>query len=155
MQITYELRVEDFTQAYTAHRKSKIWWMVTKVFLWIAAFFLAVVLLGFSLRPNWQMAKALIPVFLLVPMWIAVLWLLPWWSSRRQFLQQPGAHGPRTLMLDDAGAHWKWNGGSSDIEWKNFIRSVEGKNQILFFTSPATFNILPNLPPCKSHVAWD
>jgi len=34
-------------------------------------------------------------------------------------------------------------GGAGDIEWKNYIRSVEGKNQILFYTSPACFNILP------------
>jgi hypothetical protein len=45
--------------------------------------------------------------------------------------------------LDASGAHWRWNGGSSDVEWKNYIRSVEGKNQILFYTSPACFNILP------------
>jgi len=52
---------------------------------------------------------------------------------RRQFLQQPGAHGPKTLTLNASGARWKWNGASSDIEWKNYIR----------YTSPACFDILP------------
>ncbi|MGO8793202.1 MAG: YcxB family protein [Candidatus Sulfotelmatobacter sp.] len=66
-----------------------------------------------------------------------------WWSARRQFLKQPGAHGLRTVLFDDLGAHWRWNGGSSDIEWKNYVRSLEGLNQILFYTSPACFNILP------------
>ena len=45
--------------------------------------------------------------------------------------------------LDASGAHWKWNGGSSDVEWRNYIRSVEGTDQILFYTSPVCFNILP------------
>lgn len=76
-------------------------------------------------------------------MWFLVLWWLPRWSMSRQFFKQPGAHGPRTLLLDELGAHWRWNGGSSDIEWKNYIRSVEGKSQFLFYTSPACFNILP------------
>jgi len=46
-------------------------------------------------------------------------------------------------VLDSSGAHRRWNGGSADVEWRNYIRSVEGKNQILFYTSPACFNILP------------
>jgi len=46
-------------------------------------------------------------------------------------------------VLDASGAHWRWDGGSSDVEWKNYIRSAEGKNQILFYTSPACFNLLP------------
>jgi len=46
-------------------------------------------------------------------------------------------------MLDDTGVHWRWSGGVSDIEWKNYIRALEGKNQILFYTSPAAFNMLP------------
>jgi hypothetical protein len=29
------------------------------------------------------------------------------------------------------------------VEWKNYVRSVEGKNHILFYTSPACFNIVP------------
>ena len=66
-----------------------------------------------------------------------------WWSARRQFLRQPGARGPRTVLFDDIGAHWRWNGGSSDVEWKNYVRSVEGKNHILLYTSPACFNIVP------------
>ena len=89
------------------------------------------------------MEKGLLPFFGLVVMWLGILWVLPWWLMRRQFLRQPGAHGPRTAVLDDSGTHWRWNGGSSDVEWRNYIRSVEGNNQILFYTSPACFNILP------------
>ena len=50
---------------------------------------------------------------------------------------------PEDLTLDASGAHWRWNGGSSDVDWKNYIRWAEGRNQILFYTSPACFNILP------------
>jgi len=46
-------------------------------------------------------------------------------------------------MFDGTGAHWRWNGGTGDVEWRNYIRWVEGKNQFLFYTSPGCFNILP------------
>jgi len=144
MQITYELTKQDFTEAYSAHRDrnplSK--WSRT-LFIWIAGLFSGVVFLGFLFKPSTQVAKNLMPFFGLVIMWIAILWLLPRWTIGRQFVKQPGAHGTRALLLDASGALWRWNGGSSDVEWKNYIRSVEGKNQILFYTSPACFNILP------------
>jgi YcxB-like protein len=144
MQITYELTQKDFTEAYTAHRSGKAFsrWS-RRIFISIMVLMALVVLLESVTRPGLETARSLLPLLVLIAMWIGVLWILPWWTMRRQFLQQPGAHGPRALALDDAGAHWKWSGGSSDVEWKNYIRSVEGKNQILFYTSPACFNILP------------
>ena len=144
MQVLYELTQKDFTEAYTAHRKGKALsrWL-RRIFILIMVLMAAIVLLESVMRPTAETAKSLMPLMVLIVMWISILWVLPWWTMRRQFLQQPGAHGPRTLTLDESGAHWKWNGGASDVEWKNYIRSVEGKNQILFYTSPACFNILP------------
>jgi hypothetical protein len=144
MQITYELTQKDFTEAYSVHRNSRPWskW-ARRAFICIASLGAAFVLFGFSVHPTRQQAQGLIPLFALVAVWIGVLWLLPKWIMRRQFQQQPGAHGPRTLTLDETGAHWRWSGGSSDVEWKNYIRSAEGKNQVLFYTSPACFNIVP------------
>jgi len=142
--MTYELTQKDFTEAYTAHRnRSGLRKWARRLFFWIAGLFTAIIVFGFLVKPSVQAAKALLPFLGLLAVWIAILWILPRWAMRRQFLQQPGAHGPRTLTLDAAGAHWRWNGGAGDIEWKNYIRSVEGKNQILFYTSPACFNILP------------
>jgi len=144
MQISYELTERDFREAYAAHRnRNTLSKWARRVFIWTAGLGTALILFGFLLKPTAQDAKNLLPFFGLVVMWIAILWLLPIWTMRRQFLKQPGAHGPRTLLLDSSGAHWRWNGGSSDIEWKNYIRTVEGKNQILLYTSPACFNILP------------
>jgi YcxB-like protein len=47
------------------------------------------------------------------------------------------------MVLDAAGVHWRWNGGSADVEWKNFIRFLECKSEFLLYSSPACFNILP------------
>jgi hypothetical protein len=144
MQIAYELTQEDFTQSYSVHRnRSALSKWSRRIFVWIAGLSTAIIVLGFLVKPSVQAAKGLLPFFGLVAAWIAILFALPRWTMRRQFLKQPGAHGPRTVLLDASGAHWRWNGGSTDIEWKNYIRSVEGKNQILFYTSPACFNILP------------
>jgi hypothetical protein len=62
---------------------------------------------------------------------------------KQQFRKQPGAQGPRTVTFDTDGVHWRWDGGSADVAWKNYIRWTEGNNQILFYTSPACFNIVP------------
>jgi hypothetical protein len=83
------------------------------------------------------------PLFALSIVWAAIVWGHPRWNARRQFLKQPGVHGPRKVSLDATGVHWRWNGGSSDIDWKNYVRSLEGKNQFLLYTSPACFNIIP------------
>jgi hypothetical protein len=144
MQIAYELTLKDFTQSYIAHRNRGVFrkW-ARRIFVWSAGLSMAFILFGFLIKPSAQMAKDLIPLFGLFFMWVAVLWLLPRWTMRRQFLQQPGAHGPRTVLLDATGVHWRWNGGTSDVEWKNYIKLVDGKDQLLFYTSPACFNILP------------
>jgi hypothetical protein len=64
-------------------------------------------------------------------------------AARKQFNQQPGAHGPRTFLLDDWGVHARWNGGSIDVEWKNYIQWVESSKHVLLYLSPFLFNILP------------
>jgi len=144
MQISYELTEKDFGESFVAHRNRNAWskWS-RRGFVWIACLFTAIVIIGFLAKPSAQAAKDLLPFLGLVVAWIGILWILPRRTMRRQFLKQPGAHGPRMLVLDSSGAHWRWNGGSADVEWRNYIRSVEGKNQILFYTSPACFNILP------------
>lgn len=144
MQITYELTQKDFIESYGVHRNRSVFkkWS-RRIFVWIAGLVVAFILFGFLLKPSAQMARDLGPLFGLVLMWVVVMRILPWWMMRRQFLQQPGAHGPRTVLLDASGAHWRWNGGTSDVEWRNYIQTAEGKNQFLFYTSPACFNILP------------
>jgi hypothetical protein len=79
----------------------------------------------------------------MILMWVGLLWGLPRWNASRQFLKQPGAQGERSVLLDGSGVHWHWNGGSSDIAWKNYVRWLEGKKQFLLYTSPACFNIIP------------
>ncbi len=144
MQITYELTQKDFTESYVVHRNRGGWrkWS-RRLFVWIGVLFTAFILLGFLVKPSVQAARNLLPFFALVGAWIVLLGIWPRWMMGRQFSKQPGAHGIRTVVFDVSGAHWRWNGGSSDVEWKNYIRSVEGQNQFLLYTSPACFNILP------------
>jgi YcxB-like protein len=142
MEITYELTQKDFTKSFFAHRnrRSFIKW-ARRIIVWAVLLVLVLVLFGSIRTGN---TRTLAPFFAVVGLWLLVVAALPtWWSARRQFLRQPGAHGARTVLFDDTGAHWHWNGGSSHVEWKNYIRSVEGKNQFLLYTSPACFNIVP------------
>ena len=144
MRINYELLQKDFTESYAVHRNRNVWskWG-RRLFLWIKVLFALLVFLGFLVKPSAEAARNLLPFFGFVLLWLGILSILPRWLMGRQFSKQPGAHGPRTVVLDASGTHWEWNGGSSHVDWKNYIRSAEGKNQILLYTSPACFNILP------------
>jgi hypothetical protein len=142
MEIDYELTQQDFTEAYGAHRNrnNPMKW-IRLIAFWLVIGFAAFLLYGSILAHN---TRALLPFFVLAILWLIVIGgILPQWLIRRQYTKQPGAHGPRKLTLDASGAHWRWNGGSGDVEWRNYIRTVEGEKQILFYTSPACFNILP------------
>jgi len=141
MEIAYELMQNDFTEAFAVHRqrRSAVKGFMVVVF-WMGIAFASHVLYG-AMRAHDTMR--LLPLFFLAILWVIVVEIFPRWNVRRQFTKQPGAHGPRKLMLDVSGAHWRWSGGSADVEWRNYIRSVEGANQILFYTSPSCFNILP------------
>jgi hypothetical protein len=144
MQIHYELNQSDFIDSFAAHRNRNTFLKWLRRLL-VSFAILVVIFLAFGLivKPNAQDAKNLMPFFGLVVMWVGILWGLPRWSARRQFLKQPGAQGQRNVLLDSSGVHWCWNGGSAAIVWKNYVRSVEGKKQFLLYTSPACFNIIP------------
>ena len=144
MQIDYQLTDKDFTETFAAHRNRSLFgkWLRRLVLLFILG--LAVIsTLSLVAKPTMEQAKALVPFLLLTLLWAVILWLFPTWGARRQFLKQPGAQGPRSVMLNASGTRWRWNGGSSEIEWKNYIRVVEAKNQFLLYSSPACFNIIP------------
>jgi len=144
MKISYELKQEDFLEALLAHRnRNKLFKWARRIFIAIACLLLAVTLLSLFIRPSRETLMADIPFFVVVGFWIILVWALPRWTASKQFRGQPSAQGPRALSLDETGAHWKWSGGSADVEWKNFVRSIESENLILLYTSPVFFNVFP------------
>jgi hypothetical protein len=144
MQVTYELTQRDFLDSFIAHRNrsllSKLAFRVIPLLVFLLAA-LGVVTVLF--RPGHQRLSSVAPGIILAALWGLFLWGAPWWSARNQFLKQPSAHGLKTLMADEAGVHWRWDGGAADIAWRNIIRYLEVKNQFLLYTSPACFNIVP------------
>ena len=46
------------------------------------------------------------PYFVLTFLWIGILRVLPRWNARKQFMKQPGAQGPHTVLMDTTGVHW-------------------------------------------------
>jgi hypothetical protein len=144
MEVTYELNQRDFFDALIAHRNRSVFkkWSF-RLAVSIVSFLVGVGLLQLALNPKTETLSTFGPLFVFAVMWVALLWASPWLSARKQFSKQPGAQGPRTLLLDGSGVHWRWNGGSADVEWKNFIRFVECKTEFLLYTSPACFNMVP------------
>ena len=144
MQISYELSERDFVEGSRIHRDR------TAFSRWSRRVFIAIIILAgcafcvtVIMDPAERTPSTLLPMCVLVVFWIAIVWRFPQWSMRRQFRKQPAAHGPRAVTLGPDGAHWRWDGGSADVAWKNYIRWIEGTNQILLYTSPACFGVLP------------
>ena len=145
MEITYELTQQDFYDSLIAHRNRSTFrkWtfrlMVFFIFLVVASGLFTLIL-----RPHNAATRAdLLPMFIVAPLWGFVLWGGPRLSARSQYRKQPSAQGTRTLTTDPTGVHWRWSGGTSDVEWKSYMRYVESKSQFLLYLSPATFNMVP------------
>ncbi len=141
MQITYELNETDFVQAMNAHRYAKgptpaiplmVGSVIGGIFLW-------------DLVKHHDLTSRLLPVLILAVS--AFIGFLFWASPRRfalkQFRSSPCVHGPRSLTLDEAGLHWKWDVGATELGWKNITKFVESQNQFVFYTSPVLFNPVP------------
>ena len=144
MEITYELSEKDFVEAYKTHcshgPSSK--WRRAILYFCVVLFLSAFILYVIASHSDSDFTSY-VPLLALAIAWFIVIRWLQRSGMKRQFRDQPGAQGPRTVTFDADGTHWRWNGGSADIEWKNYIRWVEGKGQILLYRSPASFEILP------------
>lgn len=144
MEVTYELTQKDFYDSFIAHRNrnafSKWGFRLLGVFAFL---FFGLGLLGVLMRHNSRARADFGQWFVLAVLWAGVVWFLPWWSARNQFVKQPKAKGTRTMMLDDAGIRLQWSGGSAETGWANHIGWRECDTEFLLYTSPACFNILP------------
>jgi hypothetical protein len=144
MEVIYQLTQRDFFDSFIAHPYGST---LRKWTIGVAAYgapiFGGVGLLVYAVSPLTNTLANLHPLFILATLWGVLVWALPWWSARNQYLKQPGAHGPRTALVDAVGVHWRWDGGSSDVEWKNFIRHLESKHLFLLYLSPVMFNTVP------------
>ena len=141
MLITYELTRKDILAGVISnHQRSIILWLLARVaftFGIIGAF------VGILCR-NVPAVVNVFPLCVLLLLYAGLyIWVLPWWASRLLYSKNPSMQGSRSLRMDDSGVHFQWDGGSSDLEWKTFIRWFEGKNHFLLYTSRAHFHVVP------------
>ena len=144
MEVNYELTQRDFFESLIAHRNRKKWvkWSF-RVFITVAIIFAGLSLFVAAMRPSAETLSNLFPFLGLVGLWCLLMWGSPWWLARTQFLKQPSAQGRRRALFDGDGIHWRWDGGSSEVEWKSYVRWMETRNEILLYTSPVLFGIVP------------
>lgn len=143
MQFTYELTEQDFIEAYSAHRNSKVFtkWF-TRLFFWLLVMLAVLGIIAMAIAHNPETTRNLLPLLFVIPLWLVFGSFLPRWNMRRQFRKQPGAQGPKSISFDGDGVHWRSESGTGDTPWKNYIRWVKGKNQILLYSSPVFFGII-------------
>jgi hypothetical protein len=141
MQITYALSHRDFFESVIAIRNRKKWAK------WV--FRLSLPLLGlltvFSLltSPRSQLLVNLAPLLFLILFWAFTLWGSPWLFARTQYVKRPSVQGERTASFSSDGVNWRWDAGSSALEWKTFTCWMETKKLILLCFSPIQCGIVP------------
>jgi hypothetical protein len=145
MQISYRLSQQDFFQSLIAHRNRKKWvkWMFRFI---IAAlcFLVTWSLISVVRHPGAEkITSSVLPPLAMLFVWAFVMWGSPWRLARMQFSKKPSAQGQRSASLNANGIQWQWDGGTSAVEWKTYIHWMETKNQILIFSSPVQFGIIP------------
>lgn len=147
MEIQYQLTERDFREAMFAHRKVRPFqrWFYRGLIALVVVLlgFAALVLLGAAITHDLKPAMNIIPLIGLIVAWAGLIWLVPPWMAKTQFRKQPAVQSARSVKVDDAGLRSSWDGGSAESAWKNYIGIFESKNEILLYTSPACFNILP------------
>src|SRR5215831_5049189 len=139
MQVTYTLSQRDFFESQIAIRNRR---KMAKWVFWISPILVCLIGLSVLRSPGSQLVSSLAPVVLFLLVWAYLLWVAPWLSARTQFLKQPAARGQRTGSFDGDGVTWQWDGGTSVVEWKTYIRWMESKNQILICSSPIQCGIV-------------
>ena len=143
MQISFELTEQDFVEAYKTHCNrgpSRKW----RGAIWLCLLIVFIPALIFrSIASNTSDVSSYVVLAILAVGWFVVIRWLQLFNMKKQFRSQPGAHGPRTVAFDGGGAHWRWDGGSNEMAWKNYIQWVESEKQILIYTSQSSFEILP------------
>jgi hypothetical protein len=144
MELKYNLTQKDFLESFIAHRNPTVFlkWcfrlLATVLFLSVFVY-----LIYLAKNPTLYTLAGVGPLLAMTLVWFWLFVAGPWRASRRQFREQPAAQGPWTLLIDYNGVHARWDGGSSDVEWKTYIRSRETSNLILLYMSSGTWGIIP------------
>lgn len=141
MECTYTLTQQDIFEAIIATRNRKKW--VKWCFRIIIPVSLILVGLSIFAFPLSKLAANVLPLLAFLFIWLFMTWGSPWLVARTQFLKSPSLQGERTALFHDNGVQWNWDGGSSSVEWKTYIRWMETKNDVLLFTSPIQCAIVP------------
>jgi hypothetical protein len=144
MEIIFELTQQDFYQSFIAHRdRSAIRKWAMRVFYFTFLILIGLGVIAGIVSQKEPILSNLLLSALVIGFWAFFYWGSPWMSARNQYLKQPNAHGPRTVLLNENGMRWVWKGGDSNVSWDSYIRFLESKGHFLLYTSPACFNILP------------
>jgi hypothetical protein len=140
MQLSYELTEQDFLEAQLFHRNRSRAFLFLVAVMGIFAAFSAYNCLS---RPQSDAISCLLPLVIVLAFWALALWWLPKRRPRSLYRNQPGVHGPMSLIVDDEGIQEKGALASSQAKWQSLIRWRETKNTFMIYPSPCTFYAVP------------
>jgi YcxB-like protein len=139
MQAAYELTKKDIVDGVVSNYKQhRTLWITAHAALifGVAAFLLHLVMP--AMYPRLTVNGLPIALFAVI-----YVWFFPRLAGFLLYSKAPWMNGAWKLIADNSGIHWEWNGGSADLEWKNFVSWFEGQNQFLLYSSRAAYHIVP------------
>lgn len=133
--LQYRITLQDFTEAYEYHWKSKKLGTRTNFYLSIFGI-VAAILLSFYNMP------AGIVVFV-VGFFLLSITLLRSFLYKRSYLASPKYAKEIHATFSDSEIHTQCAIGSSGLTWDIYIAHTESKNKFLLYVSKNNFSILP------------
>src|ERR1043165_57972 len=116
MKITYQLTPRDFQGTFLTNRVFKLFYWAVVLFI---CFMLLVLLISLMSGRREQVLGAL-PFMCVVSAWALIMYLIPRWSIRRQFLTNPTLQSSVSAEFSDEGMSMESTHESSHLSWSAF-----------------------------------
>jgi YcxB-like protein len=143
VQISYELTIDDYRQAFKAHRKrtafSRWGWRIAYA-CFVLVLFTALLLLFFGEDKSF---RNLFPLWALLAFWICVIWYSPYRAAQKMIKGSPATTLPRTVEITDAGIHSQSSAAESRLAWESIVDWVEVERVFTLFLTPISFFPIP------------
>ncbi len=139
MKITYQLTPRDFREAVGPTKARKIMMMLVLLSLLalIPLYFLA------SDDQRDELFRNVLPFLGVISFWLALMWLLPYWTVQRQLAGMPAAKSTMTYEFTENGVSCRTENGESANTWAIYSKWREKGAVFLLHTSPAVFHLIP------------
>jgi hypothetical protein len=143
LQISYQLTVDDYRQAFKAFRKRTpfsrwVYFLVTPLFVLVAASALLLTFFG----PD-RSFHNLFPLWAIVAFWAWYIWCCRYRVANRMMKGNPSALLPHTMDVSESGIFSRTSASETRFTWDIIVGWAEVERVFVLFLSPVSFFPIP------------